>query len=194
MWVCRTINWYLPVSFHVTDTKKNRAYIEFLVSKSVILFRRWRKLRPVIDGGDDFTCTRETKGKGKRCIKIGAAEKGEKRHAGDLWRDSTRWVTDMYTYQWRVWTTRVAFIISDAFCREESLIFPCISDASRKNASLSLSVTHLVHPCHQYGHISVTRLGNTRHKFYQWRVSFARVTDMLLLVTRIVPRAWATTN
>jgi hypothetical protein len=80
------------------------------------------------------------------------------------------------------------------FCQEESMIFPCISDASKKNASLSLSVTRLVHPRHQYGHISVTHLGNTRHKFYQWRVFFARVTDILLLVTHIVPRAWATTN
>jgi hypothetical protein len=52
----------------------------------------------------------------------------------------------------------------------------------------------LVHPRHQYGHISVTRLGNTRHKFYQWHVSFARVTDIFLLVTHIVPRAWATIN
>jgi hypothetical protein len=52
--------------------------------KSVILFRRWRRLRPVTDGGDGFTCTRETKEEGKRCIKIGAAEKGEKRHASDL--------------------------------------------------------------------------------------------------------------
>jgi hypothetical protein len=35
--------------------------------KSVILFQRWRRLRPVTDGGDDFT-----------------AEKGEKSHTSDL--------------------------------------------------------------------------------------------------------------
>jgi hypothetical protein len=90
--------------------------------------------------------------------------------------------------------TRVTFIISDTFSREASLICRHISDASRQNVSLSLSVTRLVHPRHRYGHISVTRLSNTRHRFYQWRVLSTRVADILLLVTRLDPRAWATAN
>jgi hypothetical protein len=108
------------VSFHVTDTKKIRAYIEFLVSKSVILFRRWRRLWPVTDGGDDFTCTRETKEEGKRCIKIGAAEKGEKGMR----------------------------VICDAAQQDESQICTHISDASGQHASLLLSVTCFVEKSH----------------------------------------------
>jgi hypothetical protein len=112
-----------------------------------------------------------------------------------LWRGSTRWVTYMYTYQWRVRTTRVAFIISDASCREESLIFPCISDASRKTRHFPyLWRVLFTRVTNTAIHLWRTWVIRIRVIIFQWRVSFARFTDILLLVTRIVPRAWAITN
>jgi hypothetical protein len=112
----------------------------------------------------------------------------------DLWCGLRKWVTDITTNQWRVYRTCVTSTICDAFCRETSQIWFYISDASRNNVSHSLSVMRLIHQRHQYIHISVTHHTNTRHKFYQWHVFYSRVTDMMLLVTRLVPGAWATAS
>jgi hypothetical protein len=98
------------------------------------------------------------------------------------------------TTQWRVFRTRVTFIICDSCYREVSRICFPIGDASSENASRTLSVTCFVNQRHQYYNLSVTRLDNTWHIFYPWRVLLTCVTNTSLLVTRLAPGAWATTN
>jgi hypothetical protein len=95
---------------------------------------------------------------------------------------------------WRVFRTRVTFIICDSCYREVSQICFHIGDASSENASHFLFVTRFVNQRHEYYNLSVTRLDNTCHIFYLWRVLLTHVTNTSLLVTRLAPGSWATTN
>jgi hypothetical protein len=81
----------------------------------------------------------------------------------------------------------INLVSSDAPSWDLSLVNHYISDASRQNASLLFPMTRFVEKSHSYVHIVVTRLDKTCHCYYQWRVFLRRVTDILPLVTRLVP-------